>query len=347
VSKRQRGTRRPSTASLHHPIDDSPTTGDSAAGAGSNAQPTSGPGSTGTSGRDATRVTSAQTKLGGSNVTSRSARRRARTATVARKKSPLERYRGLLLAGFAILGVGIIAVVFFQSATAAPYVCQSLLTPGPVETLPTQGPTPLSTPSPVPTPSPSPTPAPTPDPSASPGPSASPAVSPSPSPSPSPVPSPTIHLGFGTKDLGKTHELNNNASVTYEFCPPTSGRHYNDPGKAPLPRAFYGPEVTLKPQNWVHNLEHGYVVILYKDHPPADVIDSIKQVIDSAKGSDFAIQTCKLANKVIAVRFDDMATPFALVAWDRALLLDQWDPVTAKTFAEQWQDHAGIPESSC
>jgi hypothetical protein len=136
----------------------------------------------------------------------------------------------------------------------------------------------------------------------------------------------------------------NGSTVTYEFCPPTSGNHYNVAGQAPLPRAFYDSSKSLRPGNWVHNLEHGYVVILYKDNPPQDVIDSIKEVMDTAKGDAFS-QTCGQPNRVIAVRFDDMATPFAVLAWDRALLLDQWDPVAAKTFAEQWQDSPAIPEN--
>ena len=326
MSKRQRGTRRPS-ANLYRPATD-----DAAADAEAGVSP-----SLSGAGTETSRVTGAHTGAGGSTVTSRSARRRARTQVAARPKSPLERYRSLLLIGFAVLGVGIIVVVFFSSVSAAPYVCQSLLTPGPTDVLPTAGPSLAATPSLTPFPSPSAAPSPSESPAAgeSPGASASPSVT--------PVPSPTLRLGFPTKDLGRTH-VANGESVTYGFCPPTSGNHYNVAGQAPLPRQFYPPTQALKPQNWVHNLEHGYVDILYKGTPDQATLDSIRNVMDTAVGDAFTTGQCGMQNRVIAVRFDDMDTNFALVSWDRALLLPTWDPVQAKTFAEQWQESPAIPE---
>jgi hypothetical protein len=252
----------------------------------------------------------------------------------------------LLLGGFALIGVAIIAIVFYGSASATPFTCDSLLTPGPTDVLPTPTASPrfTSSPSPSPTAAPTPSPSPTPDPSASPTAIGSPTPSPSPSPSITPVPSPTLRLGFPTKDLGRTH-VPNNSTVEYGFCPPTSGNHYIIPGQAPLPRAFYGPERTdLKPQNWVHNLEHGYVVLLYKGTPDQATIDSIKQVMDTAAGDALSTGQCAMPNRVIAVRFDDMGTAFAALAWDRAMLMPTWDPVAAKTFAEQWQESPAIPE---
>src|SRR4029079_12788991 len=76
------------------------------------------------------------TRVFSTTATSRSARRRARTATAARPQSVLERYRNVLLILFAIVGIGVVAFVFIRSASAQPYVCDTLLTPGPVETDP-------------------------------------------------------------------------------------------------------------------------------------------------------------------------------------------------------------------
>jgi hypothetical protein len=153
-----------------------------------------------------------------------------------------------------------------------------------------------------------------------------------------------LKLGFPTKDLGKNHNPNSNASITYAFCPPTSGEHYNVAGQAPLPRQFYAPGTILRPGNWIHNLEHGYVVILYRGTPDQGTLDSIRTVMDTAVGDAFSTTQCAVPNRVIAVRFDDMTTPFAVLAWDRALLLPQWDPASAKTFAEQWAESPAIPE---
>jgi len=46
---------------------------------------------------------------------------------------------------------------------------------------------------------------------------------------------------------------------------------------------------------------------------------------------------CQLPNKVIALRFDEMSEPFAVLAWDRALLMADFDPelVTAAPSASR------------
>jgi hypothetical protein len=341
------------------------------------------------------------TRVSSSTATSRSARRRARTATVVKPQSFLERYRNVLLILFAIIGVGVIALVFYQSAAAKPYVCDSLLTPGPVETNPpvpsvsvapsvsvgaSISPSPAAAPAASPSVTASGAPAASgsglPVASASPATSASPAgstspaasasaaatgspagsaspaasvspaasgspsesVAPSESPSPTPVPNPTARLGFSTEDLGRQH-VANGTTVTYSFCPPTSGNHYNQANPpAPLPRNFYGPDTSLRPQQWIHNMEHGYVVVAYKGTPDQATLDSIKKVLDTATGDAFAT-SCGQPNRVIAVRFDTMDTPYAVLAWDRALLLPEWDFDKALEFANQWQDNPAIPEN--
>lgn len=122
--------------------------------------------------------------------------------------------------------------------------------------------------------------------------------------------------------------------VDYAFCPPSSGDHYIESGVAPLTRpsnGFFDPNQTLRPGNWVHNLEHGYVVILYKGTPDSATLDSIKSVANAN-------------TRAIALRFDTMDTPYAVVAWDRSLLLPVWDATSVATFADQWRDGAGAPE---
>jgi hypothetical protein len=158
------------------------------------------------------------------------------------------------------------------------------------------------------------------------------------------VPAPTARLGFTTVDQGRQH-VANGTTVEYGFCPPTSGNHYSQANPpAPLPRDFYGPDKSLKPQQWIHNMEHGYVVIAYKGTPDQATLDSIKNVMDTATGDSFAA-SCGQPNRVIAVRFDSMSEPFAVLAWDRALLLPTWDSEQALTFANQWQDNPAIPEN--
>jgi hypothetical protein len=49
-------------------------------------------------------------------------------------------------------------------------------------------------------------------------------------------------------------------------------------------------------------------------------------------------------NKVVVARFDSMDTRFALLAWGRAYLANEFDLDTALLFAQQWQDHEAVPE---
>lgn len=271
---------------------------------------------------------------------------RRRTVAAARptpSQGILERYRSVLLIGFTALGIGIVMLFFFASASGGDYKCLSLLTPGPTEPIPTPR---LDTPSPSPSATVEPSASPT-DAASSPGATsaASPTPSTAPTPSPSPEPQPTQRLGFPTKDLGAKHE-DIRTTISYGFCPPTSGNHFFVTGQAPLTRQFYPPSTSLRPGNWIHNLEHGFVLILYRGDPGQATLDDIKRVMDSVAPSAIAV-SCGLLNHVIAARFDDMNTPYALVAWNRALLLDAWDPVAAATFAQQWQDSPQHPEPAC
>ena len=84
-----------------------------------------------------------------------------------------------------------------------------------------------------------------------------------PSPAPSAGPDATPRLGQVTRDLGRAH-VETGSRVTYEFCPPTSGVHYNGEPDGPIPTRFYSSKETALPQGWIHNLEHGQMVVLYR-----------------------------------------------------------------------------------
>lgn len=147
-------------------------------------------------------------------------------------------------------------------------------------------------------------------------------------------------LGFLVDDGGRSHS---NATSDYVSCPPTSGDHR---AGGALRREFYDPGSIQVPNDWVHNLEHGYAVIAYVGEPEREVLDQIRGVMDAAVPSEVAV-SCGLPNKVIALRFDDMSTPFAVLAWDRALLLDTFDPELIAVAVEQFQDQPQAPEQAC
>jgi len=277
----------------------------------------------------------------------------ARRSSAPVKVSPepsgfLEKYRFLLIIGLVVVGLGALGLVFMQSATAAPYTCTTLMTPGPVEPAPTPRPVvALQSIAPAGSPAASTAPAASVDPAASTAPasvapvaSVDPAASPT--PAPSAAPQPTQRLGFVAQDMGQAH-VSENTSITYAYCPPTSGDHFAS-NMAPLPRRFYGPDDDVRPGNWIHNLEHGYVVIAYKGEPVAATLAELERVVTEAKGTEFSTRSCGLPNKVIGLRFDDMTTDFAALSWDRALLLETFDAEQLRTFAEQWQESPVWPE---
>jgi uncharacterized protein DUF3105 len=158
---------------------------------------------------------------------------------------------------------------------------------------------------------------------------------------------PTNRLGFTTSILTSNH-VPVGSSIEYPYCPPTSGQHYAQPA-APIPARVYPPNEEKAPQYWLHNLEHGYVVLAYRcpsgilgtgDCPTQDEMNQMQAWFDQAPVSSNA--TCP--KKVLVVRFDQMNTKFALLAWGRALLTDQFSVDTGLTFVQQWMDHEAVPE---
>jgi hypothetical protein len=337
--------------------------------------------------------------------TTRAARRRTRPVTRHDERSVFDRYRGLLLGGFALLGLGIIAFLFLRGTGASAYTCAEQLQPGPTEPVPTPvrsvtaaptaavtaGPSPsapesppadetaspppdaspsvegspspdgspaatdaasptateapTATESPAVTESPAPSPSPGATETAAPSPGATAEASPSPSPSPTAAPSPTRRVGFTTQDLGNTH-VRTGTSIRYHFCPPTSGDHYSEVGLGPIPRDFYTAERELRPGGWVHNLEHGWVVAVYSCRdgcPSSDEMAEMRRVFDSVPTPPGG-EACG-DNKIIVVRFDQMSSRFAMLAWDRAMLMDTFDFDQAVAFAEQFMDPPQAPEA--
>ena len=141
--------------------------------------------------------------------------------------------------------------------------------------------------------------------------------------------------GFTTESLGQAH-VAVGTKISYGFCPPTSGGHYNAAGAGPLRPGFYGPDADAGPGGWVHNLEHGYVVALYRC---ADGV--CPSEVDLAALRSFAVNgpptqsatACGYRSKILVARFDELSTPYALLAWDRALLLNEFDETVARDFA--------------
>ena len=161
----------------------------------------------------------------------------------------------------------------------------------------------------------------------------------------------TVANPIVTPDEGRGH-VRTGTTTEYASCPPASGPHYNEgSGVAPLRPAFYDQGARIGPANWIHNLEHGYAVALYRctdgQCPSNDVLSELREFVLTGPPTESAT-TCGYPSKVLAARFDDMATPFALVAWDRVLLLETFDAAVGIDFARRWLEQPELPEGrSC
>jgi len=155
--------------------------------------------------------------------------------------------------------------------------------------------------------------------------------------------------GFATESLGRGH-VAAGTTISYGFCPPTSGSHYNAAGVGPLRPGFYGPNTGAGPGGWVHNLEHGYVVALYRcaDEACPSEADMAALGAFAANGPPSqSAAACGYGSKVLVARFDEMATPYALLAWDRALLLDAFDAAVARLFASRSIEATALEPNAC
>ncbi len=170
---------------------------------------------------------------------------------------------------------------------------------------------------------------------------------PEPSGTPLPNGSPAL-LGQSQSDMGNLH-IPVGSSQRYSYCPPASGPHYNNPGvDGPIPAKYYGPNDGTKPEGWIHNLEHGAVVILYNCKMGA--CDAATQAALQAIPQNFPDSPiCGIKAGVLApviARFDDMPAPFAVLVWDRLLYMNTLDVAEIKDFYQTEGERLN-PEPQC
>jgi hypothetical protein len=121
--------------------------------------------------------------------------------------------------------------------------------------------------------------------------------------------------------------------ATYASDPPTSGQHYSIFGQAPLSWGYN--DRAVPPEYWVHNLEHGGVVVLYSCPSGCSADQAqIKSFIDGAP-AEANFGEVKMTSAEYAVP----GHRFALVAWGWRLFMDTWDPAQAEKFYEAHVDH--------
>jgi hypothetical protein len=153
-----------------------------------------------------------------------------------------------------------------------------------------------------------------------------------PAPTASPAAGATPRLGYAQDIMASTHDVAR--PQTYTFCPPASGKHFNASGLGPIVPRVFRPDDSVGPTNWVHNLEHGGLVVLYRGDSPgatADGQQAFRTFFDSFPPSPICQVPPGRLSPVIA-RFDQMKWPYAALVWGRVLPMETWDPALALQF---------------
>jgi len=133
-------------------------------------------------------------------------------------------------------------------------------------------------------------------------------------------------VGLLMPDMGRQH-LPEEALILHEQTPPTSGPHY--PKVAPW--GIYTQEVPE--EYWVHNLEHGGIVILY--HCPEgcqDLLSQLKETYDSLPKSKHGIV------KLLVTPYAKLKTHLALLAWRRLDEMQTFDRERILRFYQAYLD---------
>ncbi|MDP8922983.1 MAG: DUF3105 domain-containing protein [Chloroflexota bacterium] len=106
--------------------------------------------------------------------------------------------------------------------------------------------------------------------------------------------------------------------VEYNSRPPTSGPHY-----AAWYPSYGLVNETIDPRTWVHNLEHGAVVLLY--NCPEGCPDLVQQLRELYITLPPGRNARNGQPRMLIIPYTDMDSRIAVVAWGWLLELDQFD----------------------
>jgi len=144
-------------------------------------------------------------------------------------------------------------------------------------------------------------------------------------------------------DLGRTH-IGKGSSVKYAYCPPASGNHWPTP-QAPIEGRVYGLDDVVLPEAYIHNLEHGQTVILYRgdDAGAADRLAALQAWYPKAPTS--AICNLPTSASLLVARFDKLPAPVVVLSWDIVYPLESVDTAAIEAFIAKRSDRG--PEAMC
>jgi hypothetical protein len=141
-------------------------------------------------------------------------------------------------------------------------------------------------------------------------------------------------LGTAVPDEGRTH-VDPSTTPTYKFYPPASGPHYSAQGIAPVTwQTIASSSAPLLEGQYIHNLEHGGIAILY-NCPTGTDCTALKNSLENYVKNLAPIEPTYNEVKVVLTPYSkNMTKKVALLAWDYIEFLDGYDQAAITSFYE-------------
>ena len=145
-------------------------------------------------------------------------------------------------------------------------------------------------------------------------------------------------VGQAVPDEGRNH-VDPSTTPTYNFYPPASGPHYSVSGSAPVPwQTIATSSSPLLEGQYIHNLEHGGIAILYDCPSGPDCTTLRNQLENYVKNQAPREPTFNEVKIVMSPYSRGMQKKVALVAWDYIQFLDGYDQNAITRFYENHVD---------
>jgi hypothetical protein len=148
---------------------------------------------------------------------------------------------------------------------------------------------------------------------------------------PGPTTGPTV--GTPIPNEGWVH-VTEGSAITYQHNPPASGPHY------PVWLRYQEYAFAIARGYWVHNLEHGAVVFLYRPDAPAATVTALREVFRGLPNDP----QCGHPRALLLID-PLLPRPVAVVAADWLLDGETVDAQMIRDFVAQHRNHA--PENIC
>ena len=142
-------------------------------------------------------------------------------------------------------------------------------------------------------------------------------------------------VGTQVPDEGTATHIDPSTTWTYKFYPPTSGPHYSVAGSAPV---RWKTVDNLVEGQFVHNLEHGGIAILYNCPSGSDCTTLKNKLQDYVTNIAPAEPQFNEVKLVMTPYSRGMQKKIALVAWHYVEFLDSYDQAEITRFYENHVD---------